>query len=134
MAISPAVPTLPLTVPDVVCILDVDPNDAETTSDLQTLEQDVFHMLIETLGSNIDDPTRGIGVEELLSGTVAEAQKAPARVDQQLAQDDRIDSSTTSLDLQPDGSYILALEVRVGGQVLGLSYGYSASSGLTPLP
>lgn len=126
--------TLPLTVPDVVCMLDVDPGAAETTTDLETLEQDVFHILIETLGSNPDDPNRGVGVEELLSGKLDDVQKLGPRCEQQLLEDDRIDTCKATLTEQSDGSFLLHLTIGVDGQVLGLSYAYSATAGLTPLP
>ncbi len=126
--------TLPLTVPDVVCTLDVDPMAAETQSDLETLEQDVFHILIETLGSNPDDPNRGVGVEELLSGKLDDVQKLTGRCEQQLLEDDRIDACKATLTPQSDWSFILHIEIGVDGTVLGLSYAYSATAGLTPLP
>jgi hypothetical protein len=125
---TPAQPVL--TVPDVVCLDDVDPFGRETTSDLQTLWQDVYHMLVEVLGSNIDDTERGIGIRQLLSGTSSDLTAAAARIDQGLEHDDRISSSSTTVTLNPDGSYTVGISIVVGSATVGNSYSYSAAAGL----
>jgi hypothetical protein len=133
--VQPKVQTLPLTTSDLVCVEDTDPFAAETTSDLQSLEQDVFHILLETNGSNPDDPNRGVGIEEALSGTAEDAAKLPSRIEQQLGEDDRIDACTATLTPQSTGdyTYLLALNIQADGQVLGLSYGFNPQDGLVPL-
>jgi hypothetical protein len=128
---------LPLTVPDVVCMLDVDAFARETTSDLQSLTQDVFHRLLETPGSNPDDPTLGIGVEEMLSGTSPNLAQITRKVDEQLALDPRIDSISSTLTSTTDGngpaSYTLAIAIQVNGSVTSLTFLYTAAGGLVPL-
>lgn len=124
---------LPLTVPDLVCELDLDAQARETTTDLQTLSQDVLHVLLELVGSNLDDPDRGIGVDQYLSGTEDQLAALPSVIENQLEKDDRIDACSASLDQQADGSWILSIEVQVDGTVLGLQYGYVQGSGLVPL-
>lgn len=126
---------LPLTYPDLVCVLDLDPNASETTSDLQNLEQDVFHVLIELLGSNPDDPTRGIGIDQYLSGTEDDLAKVPRQIEVQLGEDDRIDAVSASLTPQDNAQFpwLLSVNMQVDGSVLGLQYGYSSGSGLAPL-
>lgn len=121
---------LPLTYAEPVCVLDCDPDANETTSDLQNLVQDVYHRLIEIPGSNPDDATLGIGVQQLLSGTVTNMMGLQQRVPQQLLEDDRISSCDVSIVQNPDGSYTLALQLGVAGAVLGLEYGYTAAGGL----
>ena len=128
----PTVP-LPLTVPDVSCFLDVDAFGRETESDLESLSQDVFHRLLEVPGSNIDDPTLGIGVEEMLSGPDVILAQVTRRIDQQLANDDRIDSVTSTLVKNPDGSFLLTIAMTVNGSVTGLNFRFSQASGLVPL-
>lgn len=137
-------PALPLTAPDLVCLDDVDLFASETTSDLQSLQQDVYHILLETPGSNIDDTNRGIGVEQLLSSSLDDVLMITQIIDVQLAKDDRINSCTSSLtELPPgstlpdgtplpDGGYLLELDIVAGSDVLGLSFGYSGPGGLTP--
>jgi hypothetical protein len=127
--------TLPLTYPDLVDVTDLDPFASETTSDLQTLQQDVLHVLIEQPGSNPDDPTRGIGIDNYLSGTAADLVKARSIIDQQLTQDDRITSSSTSIGPNPDtsvGGYIVEIAIIGSAGVFGLSYGWTQQTGLTP--
>lgn len=122
---------LPLTVPDVVCLLDLDPFARETTSDLQTLAQDVFHILLEPPGNNIDVPDRGIGIEQLLSGTLASLQQAANRIDHELPKDDRIDACSTTITQDPDGTYQLHIEIQVDATVVGLDFSFAAASGLS---
>jgi hypothetical protein len=124
---------LPLTVPDLVCVLDLDPNGNETRSDLQTLEQDVLHVLIELLSSNPDDPDRGVGVDQYLSGTQDDLAKVPRIIENQLEQDDRIDGCSANLSQQADGLWVLSIQVQVDGVVLGLQYGYVQGVGIAPL-
>ena len=124
---------LPLTVPDLVGFDDLDPFARETTSDFQTLQQDVYHRLLELPGSNLDDITLGIGVMQYLSGTATDAAKLPAIVDEQLQRDSRIDTCTSTLAQQADGSYLLAIQIQVDGSVIGLQYAYSSAGGLVAL-
>src|SRR5215467_3909676 len=118
----PTPPTLPLTYPDIRCTDDMDPFATETASDLETLEQDVLHILLEDPGSNLDDPTRGIGVLSFLSGDQTTLAKLPSQIDHQLRNDDRIDSSITTVTQRPDGSFLLEIEIAVSGQTLGLVF------------
>jgi hypothetical protein len=127
---------LPLTIPDLLCVDDLDPNGGETTSDLQSLAQDIYHLLIEAPGSNPDDPDRGVGVEGLLGNSSANLAAAASTIDTQLRRDDRIDSSKTTLTTNPDGSYNLLIQVVPTGSVLPLTYGYNYANatGLVPTP
>lgn len=123
-------PTLPLTYPDVICSLDVDPFARETSSDLENLEQDCLHVLLQDRGSNLDDPDRGVGIEQLLSGTSLTLPQVAKRIDQELVKDDRITSSTTSIVQEPDGSFTLTITIVVGAATLGLQFSFSAAKGL----
>ncbi len=114
--------------PDLVCADDLDPFAGETTSDLQTLEQDVLHVLDEENGSNPDDPERGVGIYNMIGGTVEQLQQMAATIDTQLEKDDRIDSSTTTItdvsttSEQAGAFYLISIEVVVDGSVIPLSY------------
>jgi len=124
---------LPLTYPDLAAEVDLDANAAETTSDLQTLKQDVLHILEEPAGSNLDDPDRGIGLVQLLSGSTIPLTAIPGIIDGQLVKDDRIDASKTALTQEADSSFVLDIQVSVAGTVVGLGYSYSAVGGLRAL-
>lgn len=113
---------LPLTYAEARWGDDLDPNGAETASDLESLEQDVLHLLEETLGSNLADPDSGLGLEEVLGGDASVLTSLPALVDAQLAEDSRIDGSSTTLTQQPDGTYLLQSAVEVGGAVVPLEF------------
>lgn len=128
--------TLPLTYPDLVCVLDLDPNASETTSDLANLTQDIFHVLIELLSSNPDDPDRGVGIDQYLSGTLDDLAKVPRLIENQLESDDRIDAVSASLVQNAAGSefpFTIAIDIGVNGSVLGLQYGWTSNGGLVPL-
>jgi hypothetical protein len=101
---------------------DMDPSAAETASDLESLEQDVLHIISERLGSNLADPQSGVGAVDYLSGTSAELAGMPAIIDTQLANVSRIASSQTTLTLQADGSYLITVAVTVGADIATLQF------------
>ena len=134
---NPSLPTtvqLPLTYVDCVCEDDVDPLAAETTSDLQNLEQDVLHLLLEAPGSNEDDPLRGIGIMNYLSGTVNDLQSLPRLIEEQLLQDTRI--STVDCNIVATGTpafpqFTISLVITCDATVIPLDYTLGPG-GLTP--
>lgn len=52
---------------DALCEYDLDPYGTELDDPLAELYQDILHRLIEPPGSNLDDPTRGFGLQNRLS-------------------------------------------------------------------
>ena len=124
---------LPLTYEDLVLVDDMDPLALQTTSDIQNLEQDVMHILDEAPGSNLDDMTRGVGLDFWLGGTAAEFDSLASTIDTQLEKDPRIQSSTTTITKATNGnggvSYMIAIQVEVSGAVLPLGYIYTPGSG-----
>ena len=127
----------PVTAPDLAWGVDVDPLMTETTSEIQNLCQDLGNRLIETPGSNLDfgNPnTRGVGIFQYLSGTLAQLQGLPARIDAEFVQDPRVtDSYTQPITQNPDGTYSISVQVTALGAVWGLSYAWS-QTGLVALP
>lgn len=125
---------LPLTIPDLVCEADLDPFATETTSDLQTLTQDVYHILKEFPGSNPDDPDRGIGVETYLSGTADALRTLPGLIQHQLLVDPRIDTCTATVTQTDDDKFALQILLGVNATVVPLLFGWSNGSftNLTP--
>lgn len=133
---------LPLTAPDLVCVEDMDPFAAETQTDLESLEQDVLHILDEDYGSNPDDPERGIGLGNLLSKPTTALSDIVRQVESQLRTDDRIDAVKATLTelpsgysfpgglTFPNGGWMLELDVVANGAVTGLTYAYSPATGV----
>lgn len=117
-------------VTDAVCLDDLDPSGSETTSDLQALAQDVYHLLLQILGSNLDAPTLGIGIKNLLSASSLKLAAAASIVDSQLRKDARIAGSQTTVVQSSDGSYAINITIVASGTVLPLSYQYSKQTGL----
>lgn len=123
----------PTNFPDVVFLEDLDPMGNEITSDLQGLKQDVLHILKQALGSNLDDTSKGAGLEDALSAPIQRLQTAAAEVDAQLADDERIDGSTTTFTVDDSDSafpYHIDVEVVVDGAVLNISFAYSTTEGV----
>lgn len=50
------------------CLNDLDPYLAECADPVEEFRQDVFHQLLEPANSNIDDPERGFGLDDQISG------------------------------------------------------------------
>lgn len=125
-------PALPLTYPDLVYTDDMDLFARETASDLENAEQDVYHILVETSGSNLDDPLRGVGLPTLLSGDSSQLDGLQHEIESQLRKDARIDSSSAIVSQTGEGAFALNLEVAVGAETLGLSYSFNAVGGLVP--
>ena len=122
-----------VSITDAVCLDDVDSTGAETTSDLQALSQDIYHILLESFGSNIDDPSRGIGVRGLLNGTSQGLTRAAGILDSQLRKDNRIDSSRTTITFDSTTQiYTLNLMVVAAGNLLPMAYNYTQAGGLVP--
>lgn len=117
-------------VTDLVCVDDLDPSGNETTSDLQALAQDVYHLLLESPGSNLDDPTRGVGLGLILSRPAPDLLALPGQIDAQLRKDDRIDASKSSVVQNADGSFSLTVQIVVNGALLPLGYVYTSAKGL----
>ena len=143
---NPFLNSFPLTSPDLVAVpspagmaTDIDDFASETQTELDNLQQDLLHRLVENPGSNQDFPppnVRGVGIFLYLNGTEAQLQGLPARVDHEFEQDSRVISSRTTLQKQPAGAqypYILSVQVESVAGVFGLSFGWS-QTGLVPLP
>ncbi len=69
----------------------------ETTTSQQEVEQDCLHVVIQDLGSNADDPDRGLGVGNSLSAPLDPG--LVAKAEDQIAQqnDDRVSSCTATI-------------------------------------
>ena len=80
---------------------DLDPFGAETTSAEEELRQDLLHILLQERGqvpgANLDDPTRGLSVGNILSDQI------PAgflhEVETELAQDERVAAVSASIEV-----------------------------------
>ncbi len=115
---------LPLTYPDLVCLDDLDPFAQETTSDLETLVQDMHHLLVQLPGSNPDLPDSGVGVQMYLSGTSQNLQGLSAKIVEQFTRDNRIDTCTADIAQQANGMWLLAVSIGVDGNTIPLEYGW----------
>ena len=101
---------------------DMDQSAAETASDLESLEQDVLHILGEVLASNLADPNSGCGVVGYLSGSSLQLGGLPAIIDAQLANVTRITASSTTLTQDEKGTWHIGVLVKVGADVVNLQF------------
>lgn len=118
---------LPLAYSDLVLIDDMDPFAAETTSDIQNLIQDCYHVVLQEKGSNPDDETRGFGLMSRLSGTLAEFVASASDLDAELEKDPRLDSSSTVI--RESGIEAYPYELKITIVVDGTQYGVSMQAG-----
>jgi phage baseplate assembly protein W len=115
-------PPLPKTYATLRWTDDMDPGAADTASDLESLEQDCLHVIMQTRGSNLADPDSGCGASTLLNGTVDQLAALCTLIDAQLPEDPRVTASQSTLTTGGDGSPLLTTIVQVGAQVLTLKF------------
>jgi len=107
---------------DVICLEDLDAFGAEMDDPIAELEQDLYHGLLETRGSNLDDPNRGLGLEDALSGPL-DPQLLAEAIEAHCTRDDRVDSVTVSMtQLSPGGgnagdSYAIQINIQPEGSI-----------------
>lgn len=106
---------------DLRCIDDLTLFADECSSELEELEQDVYHVLIQEQGSNLDDPERGLGLDDLLSDDDHVLDGIAARTEAQVAErDDRIASVAAQLVRDENGDPRLEVQVVPTDATLGL--------------
>jgi phage baseplate assembly protein W len=105
---------------DFDCWDDLSLFDRDLTDPVEVLAQDVYHILIEPPGSNIDDPDRGIGIPDLLSApsdpTLAH------RIDSQVQRDDRVSSCQTTISENSPGVLRVDLHIDTSGGAIDLAF------------
>jgi hypothetical protein len=122
----------PVTASDLVDVVDLDPFASETTSELQNLAQDCYHWLLAWPGSNPDDLTRGVGVEQYLGGSTDTFASLPSAIETDFLKDTRILGCAAQIITNPDGSFLLNISVQAITGVLPLSFRYTQAGGLAP--
>lgn len=111
--------------PEIRCFEDMDQFGAETRDELEDLAQDLYHRLIEPRGSNLDDPDRGLGIEERLSGPVDPT--LPSDIERELAKDERVDRVSARITELEAGRFRVDIQVIADEQEIGLTLETDAS-------
>lgn len=115
------------------CYYDMNEFDRELDDPLEELEQDLYHRLVEPPGSNIDDPDRGVGVEDELSGFADPSLQR--RIETDFERDDRVAACRARI-TKPDASaseqqgviYRIEIEVEtVNGATIGVVYDFDGN-------
>lgn len=107
--------------PDLTCLDDLDSYMAENASPFDDYLQDCYHRLLEAPGSNPDDPNRGLGLDQMLSGTVDPQIKA--RIEGELKKDSRTQSVQVviiPITLPTGAGYQINIRLQADGRTLGL--------------
>ena len=98
-----------MSIPDVRWYDDLDLFGNDVDDDSESLEQDCYHVIIEDLGTNPQDPNSGLGVESALSDvkdpTIA------SQAESQLATDDRV--AGVQATITDDGEVTETLDVAI---------------------
>jgi hypothetical protein len=115
-------PPLPKTYATIRWGNDMDPQAADTASDLESLEQDCLHVIMQVLGSNQADPTSGCNAAGLLNGTSDQLTTLCAQIDAQLPEDTRVTNSTSAVVTLDDGSFQVTSTVQCGAQVFTFNF------------
>lgn len=114
---------------DALCLDDLDAYGRELDAPLDELWQDLYHRLFERPGSNVDDPDRGIGLEDLLSAGFDPAAGAPSqliagRIRSDFLKDDRVKDAQASLSVGADGQVTGAIQIVADEGVLGVTLSF----------
>lgn len=103
---------------ELACYSDMDRFGSETANALEDLAQDLFHRLIEPRGSNLDDPDRGLGIEDALNGVVDSNLKL--QIEAELRKDERVTAVSASITEIETGSFRIEIDIEADEEELGL--------------
>jgi hypothetical protein len=101
---------------DIVCWDDLDLYGAELDDPQAELAQDLYHRLIEPRGSNLDDPDRGIGLDDALSGTYDP--DLPRRIETEFRKDDRVAAVVATVTEISEGVFRVEIEIEADGELV----------------
>lgn len=99
---------------DLLAFDDMSEFGAETRSPIEELEQDLYHRLVERHGANLDDPNRGLGVEDALSGPIDRA--LGASIEAEFRKDPRVaavKATVTEIDATSNAGASVRLEIDI---------------------
>lgn len=91
---------------------------AETSDAFEDLVQDCYHRLIEPPGSNLDDPDRGLGIEDALSGPLDPT--LTTRIERELEKDERVERVSASITEIEAGGFSVEVSIVADEKELGL--------------
>lgn len=114
------------------CFDDVDSFGAETLDELEDLSQDLYHRLIERRGANLDDPDRGLGIEDMLSGTVSSELKN--EIESELLKDPRVSLARASIASIDDGGVRIEIAIEIEEDEINLVLESDASGNVVRVP
>lgn len=105
---------------DFDCWDDLSLFDKDLTDPVEVLAQDVYHILIEAPGSNIDDPDRGIGILDMLSAPRDVG--LAARISAQVERDERVSTCQTTVTETGPGAIRVDLLIHTNDEVIPLAF------------
>lgn len=97
---------------DLVWLDDLDLYGSELDDPQAEIEQEVLHILGEVKGSNIDDPDRGEGLFDLLSGPGIDTGALARRLTSTLNRIDGVESAVVEIAETSPGTYEVEVSLR----------------------
>ena len=113
---------------DLLAFEDLDLFGTELDDPLEELRQDLFHRMIETPGSNLDDEGRGLGLLDMLSGQFDLS--LASRIEAECRNDNRVAVARCFLTDLGGGSFRAVLEVQANGEALGVTLEADGAGGV----
>jgi hypothetical protein len=113
---------------DLRAFSDLDAFGEECADELEELDQDLYHRLIEPRGSNIDDPDRGLGIEDRLGGPV-DASLAQD-IEDEYRKDERVSAVAARVTELDASRYRIDIQVDVNEAKLNQTFETDASGNL----
>ena len=104
---------------DLRCLEDMSRFGDECADELEELEQDAYHLLIQTTGTNLDDLERGLAVDDTLSDSTEVLSSLPSKCEAELGKDDRVGSVSAVLTEDEDGNPRLEIKIAPTDETLG---------------
>jgi phage baseplate assembly protein W len=114
--------------PDLRAYDDLDAFAEETIDELEDLEQDLAHRLIEPRGANLDDPDRGLGIEDRLGGVVDPT--LAQDIEDEFRKDERVSAVSARVSELDAGKFSIEIQVAVNEEEINLRFETDASGNL----
>ncbi len=109
---------------DALCLDDLDQFGTELDDPLEELFQDLYHRLIESPGSNLDNPDRGYGLEGRLSSANRKDAVGPSikhGIESELRKDVRVHNARADIAETAVGEYRIEIKIEADEGELGIS-------------
>ena len=113
---------------DFLCLEDLDPLCSEVDARTAYI-QDIYHVLFEDPGTNIDDRDRGLGMQNWLSSAYNE--QWPAQVERECKRFDETKDAVCTIEIEKDGRMLVSIELTTDDEKIKLEVALDSANGTT---